>query len=31
MLEGVKRGDQVQFTADKVGGAYTVTRIDPVK
>ena len=31
MLEGVKRGDQVHFTADKVGGAYTVTRIDPVR
>lgn len=31
MLERVRRGDQVHFAADKIGGAYTVTRIDPAK
>ena len=31
MLESVKQGDKVKFTAEKVGGAITVTKIDPVK
>lgn len=31
MLDRVKQGDKVQFTAEKVGGTITVTRIDPVK
>jgi Cu/Ag efflux protein CusF len=31
MLEQVKVGDRIRFQADKVGGAYTVTRIEPAK
>ena len=31
VLDRVKQGDKVQFTAEKVGGTITVTRIDPVK
>ena len=31
MLDKVKAGDKVQFAADKVGGALTVTRIEPAK
>ena len=31
MLEQVKPGDKVQFSAEKLGGAYTVTRIEAVK
>ena len=31
MLDRVKQGDKVQFTAEKVGGTITVTTIDPVK
>lgn len=31
MLEQVKVGDKIRFQADKVGGAYTVTRIEPAK
>jgi Cu(I)/Ag(I) efflux system protein CusF len=31
MLDQVKTGDKVRFAADKVGGAYTVTKIEPVK
>ena len=31
MLEKVKAGDKVKFAADKVGGAYTVTKIEPAK
>lgn len=31
MLDQVKPGDKVQFSADKVGGAYTVTKIEPAK
>jgi Cu(I)/Ag(I) efflux system periplasmic protein CusF len=31
MLEKVKAGDKVKFTADKVNGAYTVLTIDIVK
>ena len=29
LLEKVKAGDQVSFTADKVNGAYTVLTIEP--
>lgn len=28
LLEAVKAGDKVRFSADKVGGAYTVTSIE---
>jgi len=31
MLDKVKAGDKVQFTAEKLGGALTVTAIDAVK
>ena len=31
LLEKVKAGDQVSFTADKVNGAYTVLSIEPRK
>lgn len=31
LLEKVKAGDQVNFTADKVNGAYTVLSIEPRK
>ena len=31
MLEGVKQGDKVRFTAEKIGGAFTVTAIEPSK
>jgi len=31
MLDQVKAGDKIRFTADKVGSAYTVTRIEPAK
>jgi Cu(I)/Ag(I) efflux system protein CusF len=31
MLDQVKAGDKVKFQAEKVGGAYTVTKIHPVK
>jgi Cu/Ag efflux protein CusF len=31
MLDAVKAGDKVRFTAEKVRGQYTVTRIEPVK
>jgi Cu(I)/Ag(I) efflux system protein CusF len=31
MLDTVKEGDKVQFTADKVNGAITVTRMEAVK
>ncbi|MCZ8256918.1 MAG: copper-binding protein [Polaromonas sp.] len=31
LLDKVKAGDQVSFTADKVNGAYTVLTIDPRK
>lgn len=30
-LDKVKEGDKVRFTADKVGGAYTVTSIEAAK
>jgi Cu/Ag efflux protein CusF len=31
MLDRVKRGDKVRFTAEKVGGAITITSIEPAK
>jgi Cu/Ag efflux protein CusF len=31
MLDRVKAGDRVRFTADKVGGVYIVTSIEVVK
>ena len=31
MLENVKAGDKIKFSADKIGGAYTVTKIEPVR
>ena len=31
MLERVKAGDNVNFEAQKLGGAFTVTRIEPAK
>ena len=30
MLDGLKEGDRVKFTAEKVNGAITVTAIQPV-
>lgn len=31
MLDSVKEGDKVRFSAEKVNGAITVTAIEPVK
>lgn len=31
MLEGLKEGDKVKFTAEKVNGSITVTAIQPVQ
>jgi Cu/Ag efflux protein CusF len=31
MLEQVKVGDKIKFDAEKVGGAFTVTKIEPVR
>lgn len=31
MLEQVKAGDKIRFTAEKIGGQYTVTTVEPVK
>jgi Cu/Ag efflux protein CusF len=31
LLDQVKAGDRIKFAADKVGGAYMVTRIEPVR
>jgi Cu/Ag efflux protein CusF len=31
LLDMVKAGDKVRFSADKIGGAYVVTRIEPAK
>lgn len=31
MLEQVKAGDKIKFQAEKVGGAFTVTKIEPAK
>jgi Cu/Ag efflux protein CusF len=31
MLDAVKAGDKVSFQAEKVGGQYVVTKIEPAK
>ena len=31
MLDQVKAGDKIRFQADKIGGQYTVTKIEAVK
>ncbi len=31
MLDRVKAGDKVRFAADKVGGAFTIISLEPVK
>jgi Cu(I)/Ag(I) efflux system periplasmic protein CusF len=31
MLDKVKAGDKVKFQAEKVGGAFTVTQLEPAK
>jgi len=31
LLDKVKTGDKIKFRAEKTGGAYTVTQIEPVK
>jgi Cu(I)/Ag(I) efflux system periplasmic protein CusF len=31
MLEQVKPGDKVRFQAEKIGGAFTVTKIEPAQ
>jgi len=31
MVDRVKAGDKVRFSAEKVGGDYVVTRIEPSK
>jgi Cu(I)/Ag(I) efflux system protein CusF len=31
LLDGLKEGDKVKFTAEKVNGAFTVMAIQPVK
>ena len=31
VLDKVKQGDKVKFSAEKVNGAYTVTSIEPAK
>lgn len=31
MLDQVKAGDKVKFQAEKVGGEFTVTKIEPAK
>jgi Cu(I)/Ag(I) efflux system periplasmic protein CusF len=31
VLDKVKQGDKVKFTAEKVNGAYTVTSLEPAK
>ena len=31
MLDQVKAGDKVRFAADRIGGAYTITQIEPVR
>jgi Cu/Ag efflux protein CusF len=31
MLDSVKVGDKVKFTADKIGGGYTVTHLEATK
>jgi Cu/Ag efflux protein CusF len=31
LLDKVKAGDKVKFQAEKIGGAFTITRIEPAK
>jgi Cu/Ag efflux protein CusF len=31
MLEQVKAGDKVRFQAEKIGGAYTIVKLEPAK
>ena len=31
MLDGLKEGDKVRFAAERVGGAITVTAVEPAK
>ncbi|MGQ0526009.1 MAG: copper-binding protein [Betaproteobacteria bacterium] len=31
MLDQVKVGDKIRFSADKTGGAYTITKMEPAK
>ena len=31
MLDGVKAGDKVKFQAERIGGAFTVTKIEAAK
>ncbi|MGH8682593.1 MAG: copper-binding protein [Burkholderiales bacterium] len=31
LLDQVKAGDKIRFQAEKIGGAFTVTRIEPAK
>ena len=31
VLDQLKAGDRVKFRAEKIGGAYTVTKIEPLK
>ena len=31
ILDSVKAGDKIRFQAEKAGGAYTVTRVEPAK
>jgi len=31
MLDRVKAGDKVKFEAENIGGAFTVTKIEPVR
>ena len=31
MLEKVKAGEKIRFSAEKIGSAYTITHIEPAK
>lgn len=31
MLEQVKVGDKIKFSAEKLGGAFTITKIEPAR
>jgi Cu/Ag efflux protein CusF len=31
MLDALKQGDKVEFRAEKVGGQFTVTKLEPAK
>lgn len=31
MLDQVKSGDKVKFQAEKIGGAFTITKLEPAK